>query len=156
MRWLRPCALETGSAREVYELEWTERLARLLREVTPIERADHRQSPPWKVRLAVRMKTYTAASNRWLATQLHMPPRLPCQTRQPCPPPRFTVRPDPFRLAQRDPVGSTRDGQDVTHLSWALLDIEKRIDLYRCRILPTPAADPSQLLSCLSPRTAFL
>jgi REP element-mobilizing transposase RayT len=65
-------AWETGSAREVRELEWTEHLARLLREVPLAQRADPRQSAPWKIRLAVRMKASTDASNRWLATQLHV------------------------------------------------------------------------------------
>jgi hypothetical protein len=64
-------AWENHSAREVRELEWTESFARLLREVPAAERADHRQSAPWKIRLAVRMKTSTDASNRWLAAQLH-------------------------------------------------------------------------------------
>lgn len=65
-------AWESGSAREVRELAWTEHLARLLREVSPAERADHRQSAPWKIRLAVRLRKSTDASNRWLAAQLHM------------------------------------------------------------------------------------
>lgn len=65
-------AWETNNAREVRELEWTEQLARLLGSIPPAERTDHRQSAPWKVRLAVRMKVSTTVSNRWLATQLHM------------------------------------------------------------------------------------
>lgn len=65
-------AWENSSAREVRELEWTEQLARLLQAVPLAERTDHRQSAAWKVRLAVRMKASTAASNRWLAGQLQM------------------------------------------------------------------------------------
>lgn len=65
-------AWEKNSAREVRELDWTEHLARLLRSVPLTQRADHRQSAPWKVRLAVLMKASTDASNRWLAAQLHM------------------------------------------------------------------------------------
>jgi hypothetical protein len=63
---------ESHSAREVRELAWTEDLARLLRTVSPAERADHRQSAPWKIRLAVAMKSSTDVANPWLASQLHM------------------------------------------------------------------------------------
>jgi putative transposase len=65
-------AWESSSAREVRELTWTEQLAELLRAVPATERVDHRQSAPWKIRLAVRMKFSTDVSNRWLASQLHM------------------------------------------------------------------------------------
>lgn len=65
-------AWEIHSAREVRELAWTEHLARLLHDVPANERVDHRQSAPWKIRLALRMRTSTDASNRWLASQLHM------------------------------------------------------------------------------------
>jgi REP element-mobilizing transposase RayT len=65
-------AWESGSAREVRELAWTEDLARLLATVPRTERADHRQSAAWKIRLAVRMKASADVSNRWLASHLHM------------------------------------------------------------------------------------
>jgi putative transposase len=65
-------AWETRDAREVRALEWTEQLGRLLRTVSARERADSRQSAPWKIRLAVHLKASTDVSNRWLADQLHM------------------------------------------------------------------------------------
>lgn len=65
-------AWESRSAQEVRELEWTEQLARLLRDVPGTQRADPRQSAPRKIRVAVQMKTSTDASNRWLAAQLHV------------------------------------------------------------------------------------
>jgi putative transposase len=65
-------AWERSDAREVRAFEWTEQLGRLLRTVSARERADCRQSAPWKIRLAVSMKTSTDVSNRWLAAQLHI------------------------------------------------------------------------------------
>lgn len=65
-------AWEDSSAREVRELAWMEDLVQLLAMVSPAERADHRQSAPWKIRLALRMKASADVSNRWLASQLHM------------------------------------------------------------------------------------
>jgi SAM-dependent methyltransferase/REP element-mobilizing transposase RayT len=89
-------AWEQGDAREVRELAWTGSLARLLCGIPPTERADHRQSAPWKIRVAVRLKATTDASNGWLGAQLHMGSRLRQQTHQPRAPSGCRVRPDPF------------------------------------------------------------
>jgi REP element-mobilizing transposase RayT len=65
-------AWERGNAREVRELAWAENLARLVGKIPPAQREDRRQSAPWKVRVAVRLRATTDASNGWLAAQLHM------------------------------------------------------------------------------------
>jgi putative transposase len=63
-------AWESGGARQVREEKWRFALEGLLRNVPPETMKDQRGAAPWKVSIAVAMKTTTDADNGWLASQL--------------------------------------------------------------------------------------
>lgn len=63
-------AWESGGARQVREERWQQTLEKFLATVPRKSLADQRGSAPWKVRIAVAMKSATDADNRWLARQL--------------------------------------------------------------------------------------
>jgi REP element-mobilizing transposase RayT len=58
--------------RERREARWNEALAPLLESISDSLRADRRKSAPWKVAIAVQLKTTTDVSNAWLAEKLAM------------------------------------------------------------------------------------
>jgi putative transposase len=65
-------AWASNGARQVREEKWRMALEKLRSGVPPATQADHRGSAPWKVAVALAMKTTTDANNRWLATELQM------------------------------------------------------------------------------------
>lgn len=65
-------AWESSGVREVREAQWQATLDRLRRALSSKEMQDQRKSAPWKVALAMQMKSTTDTSNGWLAAQLDM------------------------------------------------------------------------------------
>jgi REP element-mobilizing transposase RayT len=63
-------AWEKSGARQVREEKWRMALEESLAHVPPEAQADQRGAAPWKVAVAVKMKTTTDADNHWLAQQL--------------------------------------------------------------------------------------
>lgn len=65
-------AWDGGGRQEIREARWEAALSSLLERIPAEARQDRRKSAPWKVRLALEMKTATEATNDWLAAQLDM------------------------------------------------------------------------------------